>query len=195
MIGTLAAAAPAAPAVSEPSHGRVIRVERGFDAAVPPRLCELRKGPAGVCVGEQPRPGQQIILVGEQGVLGDAVVTDATSMGDGCAHLWTVQIEAHTTLPDTGVLGVIDRGLDPQAARMLDHDHFPAPPSGNPAEEIWRAVDRDGDGTADVLFTHYPCDAASNITSGARGFCIDVWARLHGKLTRTTQVNFAQCKL
>jgi hypothetical protein len=93
-------------------------------------------------------------------------------------------------------VGVIDPAVDINRAHMLDRSHLPPSPSGFSEEEVWRAVDRDGDGTADVLLTRYGCDAAGRpATGGPRGstYCIDVWARTGARMTRTAQLNFAHC--
>jgi hypothetical protein len=68
----------------------------------------------------------------------------------------------------------------------------PPSPSGSADDEVWRAVDRDGDGAADILLTRYSCDAAGRPSTGGT-YCIDVWARTGARMMRTAQINFALC--
>jgi hypothetical protein len=182
-----------ATAVAGPS-GRVLRVERtGGGSSVAPRLCEVR-GESGTCVGEQPKAGQTVLVFDEQHVVAEVQILEATSAVASCANLWTVKTRAlRGGAADGSGIGVIDPGVDPRRARVLDKDHMPASPSGISDEEIWRAIDRDGDGSADILVTHYNCDTSGRPVPRGATYCIDVWARLGTKLTRTTQLNFAQC--
>ncbi|HMG52855.1 MAG TPA: hypothetical protein VK601_05230, partial [Kofleriaceae bacterium] len=74
-------------------------------------------------------------------------------------------------------------------------NHLPDSPSGMPGEEVWRAIDRDGDGSADILITRYNCDTSGRVATGGSTYCIDVWSRVGARMVRTTQLNFAQCNI
>lgn len=186
-----------ATAIAGPSgrpSGRVIRVERvGGGSQVAPRLCEVR-GDTGTCVGDQPTAGQRVVVIDERHVVAEVQIVEAASFVTSCANLWTVKTRAvRGATADSEGIGVIDPGLNPARARVLDKNHLPASPSGLSGDEVWRAIDRDGDGTADILITRYSCDSAGKPVTGGGTSCIDVWARLSGRMTRTTQLNFAQC--
>jgi hypothetical protein len=174
-------------------HGRVVRVERAdVGPRVPPRLCEVR-GDNGTCVGEEPKAGQRVVVLDEHHAVAEVEIVEAASLVSSCANLWTVKTRAiRGVAADNDGIGVIDPGLDPNRARVLDKNHMPASPSGIAGDEVWRAIDRDGNGTADILITRYSCDTSGTpSTSGA--YCIDVWARLGARMTRTTQLNLARC--
>jgi len=175
-------------------HGRVVRVERAdLGAKVAPRLCEVR-GDSGTCVGEEPKNGQTVVVLDEQHAMAEVEIDSAASLVSSCANLWTVKTRAIRGIAtDNDGIGVIDPSLDPSRARMLDKHHLPASPSGLSGDEVWRAIDRDGDGTADILITRYNCDRAGRLVTNGANYCIDVWARLGAKMTRTTQLNLAQC--
>ncbi|HEU4732881.1 MAG TPA: hypothetical protein VFT22_33530 [Kofleriaceae bacterium] len=173
--------------------GRVVRIERTGGSDVAPRLCELR-GDAGTCVGDEPRPGQIVTVLDEHHVVAEVQILEETSAAAGCPNLWTVKTRTvRGSIADSDGIGMIDPGINPARAHTLDRGHLPASPGGVPGEEVWRAVDRDGDGTADVVLTHYNCDAAGKWVSGGGAYCIDVWARMRTRMVRTTQLNFAQC--
>jgi hypothetical protein len=179
-------------------HGQVIRIERSGNAAhVAPRLCEIR-GDTGTCVGEEPRVGQTVVVLDERRVLAELQILEVASVVAACPNLWTVKARGlRGTVSDNGNngIGVIDPALHPTRAHVLDKDRAPAAPDGVPGVEVWRAIDRDGDGTADILITRYTCDASGRpITSGSTA-CIDVWAKLGPRMMRTTQLNFAQCNI
>jgi hypothetical protein len=187
------AAAAAAPS------GRVIRIERsGGPSTVAPRLCEIR-GDSGTCVGDEPRVGQTVVVLDERRVLAEVQVTEVASVIAACPNLWQVKTRpvrgSHHDGTGASGIGVIDPALNPSRAHVLDRSHLPPSPGGMPNEEIWRAIDRDGDNTADIMITRYSCDSSSKPQSSGSIYCIDVWARIGTRLQRTTQLNFAQCNI
>lgn len=187
---SLLAATPGAAA-----PGRVVRIERATSGNTAPRLCEVRPD-AGTCIGEEPRAGQAVYVVTERGVIGEAQITEPATAMTTCANLWSVKLRlVHGDVPGADGIGVIDPGLDARRARVLDKAHLPPSPSGQAGDEVWRAIDRDGDGLADIVFTHYACDAAGGFVLGGTEYCLDIWAHLRSRMVRTTQLNFAKCNL
>jgi hypothetical protein len=180
-----------ATAVAGPG-GRVIRVERTTGGSnVAPRLCEVH---SGVCIGEEPRPGQTVVVLDERHVAAELQIVEVTGLAASCAKLWTVKTrELRGVAADSDAMGLIDPDLNPSRARLLDKHHLPASPSGSSEEEVWRAIDRDGDGAADILITRYRCDTSGRPLTGGSTSCVDVWARLGPRMTRTFQLNLAQC--
>jgi hypothetical protein len=179
--------------------GRVIRIERpGGATNVAPRLCEIR-GDNGTCVGDEPRAGQTVVVLDERHVLAELQIVEATSVVAACPNLWAIKTRgmrgATTDSNGNSGIGVIDPAINPSRAHVLDRSHMPASPGGLPGEEVWRAIDRDGDGTADIMITRYNCDGSGKPLSGGSTYCIDVWARIGPRIVRTTQVNFAQCNI
>jgi len=189
---TIAAAAPT---------GRVVRVERAGGPAIPsPRVCQVR-GDTGNCIGEEPRPGQSVVVLDDHRVVAEVQVVEAKPTLPGCENLWTIKTRAQRGVSTDGDrIGVIDAGVNPSRARLVDKANAPSP-SGRPGDEVWHAIDRDGDGVADIVSTRYSCDASGQPTTGTATFCLDIWARSPGppsalgKLVRTTQLNFATCNL
>jgi len=187
-----------ASAAAGPS-GRVIRIERaGGPSTVAPRLCEIR-GETGTCVGDEPRAGQTVVVLDERHVLAEVQIVEVASVVAACPNLWTIKTRgmrgATTDSNGNTGIGVIDPAINPNRAHVLDRSHMPASPGGLHGEEVWRAIDRDGDGTADIMITRYTCDASSKPQSAGATSCIDVWARVGPRLLRTTQLNFAQCNI
>jgi hypothetical protein len=197
LIG-LAIAVWSMTAAAGPS-GRVIRIERaGGPSTVAPRLCEIR-GETGTCVGVEPRRGQTVVVLDERRVLAEVQIVEVASVVAACPNLWTVKTRsvrgATADGNGPGGIGVIDPALNPSRAHVLDRSHLPPSPGGMPNEEVWRAIDRDGDGSADIMITRYSCDSSSKPQSAGATYCIDVWARIGTRLQRTTQLNFAQCNI
>jgi hypothetical protein len=186
-----------ATAAAAPS-GRVIRIERaGGPSTVAPRLCEIR-GETGTCVGDEPRVGQTVVVLDERRVIAEVQVIEVASVVAACPNLWMVKtrpVRGGQSDGTVGGIGVIDPALNPSRAHVLDRSHLPPSPGGMPNEEVWRAIDRDGDNTADIMITRYNCDSSSKPQSGGSIYCIDVWARIGTRLMRTTQLNFAQCNI
>jgi hypothetical protein len=181
------------------ANGRVIRIERAGGATnVAPRLCEIR-GDTGTCVGDEPRVGQTVVVLDERHVLAEVQIVETASVVAACPNLWKVKTRAvRGTTADINVnngIGVIDPALNPSRAHVVERGHLPPTPGGPSDEEIWRAIDRDGDGTADIMITRYTCDSSSKPTTVGTTACIDVWARIGPRMMRTTKLNFAQCNI
>jgi hypothetical protein len=182
--------------------GRVVRVERsGGQIVVRPRLCQIR-GDGGTCIGDEPKPGQAVVVLDDHRVVSEVQVGEARATLPGCDNLWTIKTRALRGItPDGDKLGVIDPLINPSRARVVDKSNL-ASPSGQPGDEVWHAIDRDGDGVADILVIRYTCDVAGRPVAGASTFCIDIWARAGqgdgrgpGKLSRMTQLNFGTCNI
>ena len=177
--------------------GRVVRVERtGGPASAPPRICQVRAD-EGNCIGAEPRNGQTVLVLDDHQVVAEVQVIDAKLTLPSCENLWTIKVRTlRGSLSDGDKLGVIDDAVSPTRARVLDKAHLVSP-SGQPGDEVWHALDRDGDGTADVMITRFRCNAAGKAVTDPTNYCLDIWARApgsrSGKLVRTTQLNFATC--
>ena len=181
-----------AAAVAGPS-GRVVRVERSGGSRIAPRLCDIH-GETGNCVGDEPHAGQTVVMLDDRRVIAEVQIVEATSFSPSCPTLWSVKTRlVRGALNDSDGLGVIDAGLDVNRAHLIDRSRLPSSPSGSPDDEVWRAIDRDGDGAADIVITRYSCDASGRPTTGGATYCVDLWARTGARMTRTTQLNFALC--
>ena len=124
----------------------------------------------------------------------DLQILEATSFLPSCPMLWTVKTRlVRGAVPDSDGIGVIDPSLDVARAHLINRIQLPSNPGGISDDDVWRAVDRDGDGAADILITRYGCDAEGHPSSAASTFCIDLWARTGARMTRTTQFNFGLC--
>lgn len=182
-----------APAAAAGPSGRVVRIERSGGSRIAPRLCEIH-GNAGNCVGDEPRAEQTVVVLDEHHVVAEVQIVEATPFSPSCPMLWTVKTRPlRGATADTDGMGVIDASLDPSRAHLLDRSRLPSSPSGLPDDEVWRAIDRDGDGAADILLTRHGCDSSGGPTSAGNTFCIDVWARTGARMMRTTQLNPALC--
>ena len=191
-LAALAVWLGAATALAGPS-GRVVRVERAGGGGASPRLCEIR-GDTGTCLGDEPHAGQAVIVLDDHHVVAEVQILEASPLVASCPTLWTVKTRTvHGPPAEHEGMGVIDPGVNLSRARVIDRERVPGSPSGQPGEEVWRAVDRDGDGAADIVVTRYSCDASGKVLSSGSAYCIDVWTRLGARMVRTTQLNFGQC--
>jgi hypothetical protein len=193
LVACSLAAVGLCPAALAGPSGRVVRVERSGGSRLAPRLCEIH-GDAGNCVGDEPRAGQTVVVLDEHRVVAEVQILEATSFSPSCPVLWTVKTRLLRGAPaDSDGIGVIDPSLDRVRAHLINRTQLPSSPSGMPDDEVWRAIDRDGDGAADILITRYGCDSSGRPASASSTFCIDLWARTGARMTRTTQLNFALC--
>jgi hypothetical protein len=193
LVACSLAALGLSPAALAGPSGRVVRVERSGGSPIPPRLCEIH-GDAGNCVGDEPHAGQTVAVLDEHRVVAQVQILEATSFSRSCPMLWTVKTQLlRGAVPDSDGIGVIDPSLDLGRAHLINRSQLPSSPSGMPDDQVWRAIDRDGDGAADILITRYGCDASGRPISSGNPLCIDLWARTGARMTRTTQLNLALC--
>ncbi len=191
-LAALCLLATAGSAMAGP-HGKVERIERiSQGSPVMPRLCQLGRD-NGRCVGEEPRAGDIVTVLDETHVIGTVMVVSASPMTQRCGNLWTIATRQVTgTLGDNTDMGVIDPALDPAHARIIPDSQLPHSPGGSD-EAVFKAIDRDGDGNADIIVTTYTCDANGIANTSAQSNCVDVWSRTRSRFIKAAQLNFAQC--
>lgn len=169
-------------------HGRVVRVERSraFPLVVPVLCFQVQSDGRGLCIGPQPKTGDQVVLVDETQVVAEVRVDTATKMTPSCDMVWTFQgsiLRGDVTAGRRSkMMGLIDAGIDRQQARRLPDDKVPAPSADSRVE---LGIDRDGDGTADVVVTQTNCSAG--------GECVEFWSRRAKGLERVWSANLRVC--
>ncbi|HTE56102.1 MAG TPA: hypothetical protein VK698_34860 [Kofleriaceae bacterium] len=201
-------AAPAAPARRA---GKVVRVERPRRrAAERVRVCPLTNpdGRRMTCFGgPAPEPGTRFALVDDVGVRGRGVaVRSQPSAQDYCkigsAHDVELAYDDPRGLdprPTTGfpfTLAVQGVTLEDGARVMLDQQ---LRPSGRDLEQVWMAVDRDGDGEPDFAVTAFECsDEVRDLPIAPSGqrvspYCLDYWLREEAGWTKVERYVFFNC--
>ncbi len=196
LVGAMAQTAWAAP------HGRVVRVERqrGGPASIPV-LCEVKADGSGQCVGPTPRVGDTISVVDDVHLIAEVRITKLQPRSATCDTIWTIQHElARGDLNQTRTskaIGIIDARLDASTARRMDEDQITSPAVG-PDARVALGLDRDGDGSADVIVTQFMCDAAGqpagSNTGSATGFCIDIWTERDAVMKRAWGMKSQSCQ-
>jgi hypothetical protein len=180
--------AAATSAVAAP-HGRVVRIERARASSnVIPILCVEIRGDAGICIGAQPQLGDTIVVVDEEKTIAEVRVTSANMYLPKCDMIWSItgevirgDLSGHARRK---ALGMIDPLLDRRSGRRIEEDKIPAPEEGS---RVGLGIDRDGDGTPDVLATSSSC-------GGANEDCIDIWTRRNNKLSKVWSTNLKNCR-
>ncbi len=186
----VAAAVTVASASPADRHGKVVRVERSHGGVHrTPRVCQVQAGEGkGTCWGKAPAVGEVASVVDQQGgVLGELRVTAVNPVMDRCGKPsnWDytfVRESGHIDKAQFGSsFGVFDVEVAPGRTRIADTGKL-SPPDGKAGEQVWSALDRDGDGAGDFLVTAYTCDKSGELYTGgtAAGYCIDYWNLDHG---------------
>jgi hypothetical protein len=176
------------PAVADPRAGKVVRVER--ERTIPlitPVLCvQIKPDGSGLCIGPQPKIGESVILVDETQVIAEVKV-DGTSKGQpNCDAVWQITgtvIRGDVSKGNHKSIGLIDANTSNTAARVVPKNKLPKLAKDARVE---LGIDRDGDGTADVL--------ASNAGCAGGGECIEFWSRRAGGLERVWSTNLQSCR-
>ncbi len=194
LVGALALTAWGAP------HGRVVRVERQrTGTAAVPVLCEVKSDASGMCVGPEPHVGDTITVVDDTHTVAEVRITKSQALSPKCDTLWQISGEVvrgdMTQSRSSKQIGLIDGSLDRRVARRVDEDRIKSP-TDNPETRVLLGVDRDGDGTADVVITQFNCDAQGQPTSSgtAVDFCIDIWSERDTVMKRTWSTKLQACR-
>lgn len=203
--------AQAAPGKAGRRSGKVVRVERPrLRAAERVRVCPLTNpdGRRMTCFGgPAPEPGTRFSLIDDIGVRGHGVAVQTQPSGQdyckiGSAHEVELTYEEPNGLdprPTSGfpfTLAVQGVQLEDGARVMMDQQ---LRPSGREAEQVWMAVDRDGDGDADLAVTAFECsDQVRDLPIAPSGqrvspYCLDYWLRDEIEWTRAERYVFFNC--
>ena len=206
-----AARSPEAPKPGARRPGKVVRVERPrLRAAERIRVCPLTNPDARrmTCFGgPAPEPGARFALVDDVGVRGHGIAVRSQPSGQdyckiGSAHEVELTYEEPHGLdprPTTGfpfTLAVQGVALEEGARVMLDQQ---LRPSGRDVEQVWMAVDRDGDGDADLAVTAFECsDQVRDLPIAPSGqrvspYCLDYWLRDEIEWSKVERYVFFNC--
>ena len=201
--------ADAAPGPRRP--GKVVRVERPrLRAAERIRVCPLTNpdGRRMTCFGgPPPEPDTRFALVDDVGLRGHGLAVQSQPSGQdyckiGSAHEVELAYEEPQGLdarPTTGfpfTLAVEGVALAEGARVMMDQQ---LRPSGREIEQVWMAVDRDGDGDADLAVTAFECsDQVRDLPVAPSGqrvspYCLDYWLRDDVEWTKVERYVFFNC--
>lgn len=206
----VALALVAAPADAAPRHrhGRVVRIERPRRVEPDPvRLCMLTSPDEGkmMCYGQTPPlVGSALQMVSDSGVRGSGVVRDVgPSAFDPCrlgsAHDVTVEASGGLVSPAPTSYVVALQGVAlGDDARLLPNPQI-ASPGRRDLEQVWIALDRDGDSAADWLTVVADCSGeVRSLPLSANGqrvtpYCIDYWLDDGSGWNRAGRDIFYQC--
>lgn len=170
-----------------PRAGKVVRIERRPSGLTgTPRYCTVSASDLiSYCISEKtPEVGDRLTVLDNQHVLGVIRVTHVQALPDGCQQnmMWMTQgtLDSGDLSAAQGqMIATLDVPVDARAARLVGADKSPG---GHPTgTDTIYAVDRNGDGHADVEFVQYQCDDLGNQTSNATATCFDVWASVAGR--------------
>lgn len=157
--------------------------------------------------GGAPDPGTRFALVDDIGVRGyGTAIRSQESPQDYCkvgsAHDVELEYEGSHGLdprPTAGypfTLAVQGVTLDEQA-RVVREEQLR--PSGKDSEQVWMAVDRNGDGDADLAVTAFECTgevrSLPHAPAGQRvaPYCLDYWLRDDVEWTKVDRYVFFTC--
>jgi hypothetical protein len=205
MVAWPARAAPAPPAARR--SGKVVRVERPrVRSAERVRICPLTNpdGRRMTCFGgPPPEPGTRFALVDDIGVAVQSQPSGQDYCRIGSAHEVELTYEEPQGLEprpaSSFAFTLAVQGLAiAEGARVL-MDQQQLRPSGREAEQVWMAIDRDGDGDADLAVTAFECSEQIRDLPIARSgqrvspYCLDYWVREEVEWSKVERYVFFNC--
>jgi len=199
----LAAVACGMVAIAGPP-GRVVRVERGHGGTHrTPRICQVMSDRIGECWGVAPRIGETATLLDQNGHLGDIRVVEVEEKAAGrCRGTKDWRFHFVRLSPDPGrspndQVALFDVDLTPSRARTIVKSGQVPRPDTREGVQVWKAVDLDGDGAADLAGTAYQCDAhgdpAGRRIRQIQFICIDYWTGRGDSWRLVRHDQFAAC--
>ena len=172
-------------AVAAAGPGRVVRVERGHGVKRTPRVCQVQSDGRGTCWGKPPEVGETASVIDQtMGVLGELRVSEVMPLEDSCGKTqrWDYKFTRESGQIDRATWGqsfvVFDVEVQPGRTRLVSDTSRVSLPDRRAGEQVWSVLDRDGDGSEDLVVTAYACDKSGEMTmnSPAAGYCIDYWS-------------------
>lgn len=182
--------------------GRVIRVNRGHGGTHRlPRICQATTADGGTCWGQEPQVGEiAVVMDTSAGVLGRVQVVKVEPQINTCGNpqSWTFKAITVSGRVDRLALGanyaLFDIDVSEGKSHMLDPQRQPLPSDRNPNEQVWSALDADGDGNSDLIGTAYPCNDPNAIAKpGTQMFCVDYLQGDHGDWRRLREDRVGIC--
>lgn len=178
----------ALPAVAETPVGKVIRVERERTLpSVTPILCvQIQPDGTGLCIGPQPKTSESVILVDETQVIAEIKVDSVTKAQPNCDSVWNITgsvVRGDISQGNRKAIGLIDSNTSTTAARVVPKKKLPKLAQ---TDRVELGIDRDGDGTPDVIAAGSSCPGG--------GECIEFWARRAKGLEKVWSTNLQSCR-
>lgn len=207
LIASLATALPADAAPKR--KGKVVRVERprGLSKRVL-RLCPLPLADEsqGTCYGSAPAVGEvghaydyDGRYIGQLSVLATAPSTEFV-----CHHGTAFDFRYHFTPNLKGKsgasFGIAIFGLtgDPTRATLITDSSKLPNPTANKNAHPWMGMDRDGEGTADMLVSAYECTDIASLPrtppASSEAYCLDYWTNDGRSWRKVRQDTFLTCQ-
>jgi hypothetical protein len=174
--------------VAAAAPGKVIRIERGHGIRRTPRVCQVQSDGRGTCWGRPPSVGEVASVIDQDaGVLGELRVSEVMPLQDDCGKTqrWDYKFTRESGRLERAQWGssfvVFDIEVQAGRTRLVADTSKVALPDRRPGEQVWSVLDRDGDGSEDLVVTAYSCDKSGEMTTSAiAGYCIDYWNLDHG---------------
>jgi len=171
---------------AEARPGKVVRVERKSSANIGiPRFCQLQPPElrAAWCWGPKVEAGETITIIAPKEAAALHVKSvqpyQGCGIGTGPTQIWQIEGEPEGDVKSISRLqygtyyGIVDGGLDWHRSRLVQIDKSV---SGRLTDLEPFGIDRDGDGTSDLAFDHYTCDAQGNPSQVGTANCYEMWS-------------------
>jgi hypothetical protein len=165
-----------------PHGGKVVRVERHSERGLgTPRYCTFQTGVLthAQCFGSKVEVGETVLLVATVGVVArleiTSVVPDVGCLGVDASWQIDGELEkpAALSLRTIAIWGVVDGGLDPRHAKVVE---LAQSPSKRQSDNDFEGFDTTGNGEPDLQFDSFTCDAQGQPNQSMNGQCYEVWA-------------------
>lgn len=190
ILAVLSSTVAAAP------EGRVVRIERQRIKQTAPILCEVKENLTGTCVGGDPQRGDMIAVVDEKRLLAEVRIESAKG-STNCPTVYEIKVELvrGALSRRSRAIGFVDPATDVRAARYVSDEKEMTIPNADPDTKSFAGIDRNGDGSADIVLAFARCPGVAS-TAGSSGIeCLEIWAKQPNakQMTKTWHANLRNC--
>src|SRR5205807_2666989 len=119
-----------------------------------PRWCSIEKDGTGMCSGPSLDVGEVVSFFDEHHCVAEVRVVDVRDPKCDLAWRFSWVPERGNVARASGPAAISDARIDFQKSRLIAFDRVRSP-SGRSGDQVVYAVDRDGDGREDVVFTRF----------------------------------------
>jgi hypothetical protein len=163
------------------------------DRRAVPRWCSIAKDGTGLCSGPSLDVDELVSFFDDHHCVAEVRVVDVRDPKCDLAWRFSWVAERGNVAKASGPAAISDPRIDFRKSKVVPFDRLRSP-SGRATDQVIYAVDRDGDGREDVMFTRFYCDDDGTPNPRATGQCHEIWNREGARMRRAYPTLLPGCE-
>ena len=158
-----------------------------------PRWCSISTDGTGVCSGPSLDVGELVSFFDDKNCVAEVRIVEVREPTCDLSWRFSWVPERGNVAKASGPAAISDPRIDFRKSKLVSFDRVRSP-SGRSSDQVIYAVDRDGDGREDVVFTRFYCDDDGTPNVRASGQCHEIWSREGARLHRAYPTLLPGCE-